>query len=136
MFSSPDTQPETNHNNPLHNIVNDTDCSDLPITEIEIRQAISKLKSDRSGGPDGLCIEMFKSVTDDIIQFLLLLFSDIYNTEVFPENWCKSIISPIHKSGPINNPENHRAIALINCLCKIFMTILTSRLTAQKHIML
>ena len=80
LFSSPDTQPEINHYHPLHIIVqdNNTDCLDLPITEIEIRQAISKLKSDRSGGPDGLCIEMFKSVTDDISQFLLLLFSDIY----------------------------------------------------------
>ena len=137
LFSSPDTQPEINHNHPLHNIVqdNNTDCLDLPITEIEIRQAISKLKSDRSGGPDGLCIEMFKSVTDDISQFLLLLFSDIYNTGVFPEDWCKSIISPIYKSGPVNNPENHRAIVLINCLCKIFITILTSRLTdwAETH---
>ena len=137
LFSSPDTHPEINHNHPLHNIVqnNNTDCLGLPITEIEIRQAISKLKSDCSGGPDGLCIELFKSVTDDIGQFLFLPFSDIYNTGVFPEDWCKSIISPIHKSGPINNPENHRAIVLINCLCKIFMTILTSRLTdwAETH---
>ena len=49
---------------------------------MEIGRAISKLKSDRSGGPDGLCIEMFKFVIDDIIQFLVLLFNDIYNTTV------------------------------------------------------
>ena len=38
-FSSQDMQAEINHNHPLHNIVqdNDTDCLDLPITEIEIR---------------------------------------------------------------------------------------------------
>ena len=39
------------------------------------------------------------------------------------------IISPIHKRGPTNNTENYRAIALIKYLCKIFMSILTTRLT-------
>ena len=96
---------------------------------MEIRRAIGKLKSDRSGGPNGLCIEMFKFVIDDIIQFLVLLFHNIYNTGLFPEDWCESIISPIHKSGPTNNTENYRGIAFINCLCKIFMSILTTRLT-------
>ena len=97
---------------------------------MEIQRAISKLKSDRSDGPDGLCIEMFKFVIDDIIQFLVLLFNYNYNTGLFSEDWCKSIISPIHISDPTNNTENYRAIVLINCLCKIFMSrILTTRLT-------
>ena len=50
--------------------------------------------------------------------------------DFFPEDWCKSIIIPIHKSGPTNNPENYRAICLINCLCKIFMNIMTVRLSS------
>ena len=96
---------------------------------MEIQRAISQLKSDRSDGPDGLCIIMFKFVIDDIIQFLVLLFNYIYNTGLFSEDWCESIISLIHISGPTNNTENYRAIVLINCLCKIVMSILTTRLT-------
>ena len=74
---------------------------------------------------------MFKAVLDDIMPFLLVLFNNVFNSGIFPESWCESIISPIqiHKSGPINKPENYRAIALINCLCKLFMEILTIRLT-------
>ena len=30
----------------------------------------------------------------------------------------------------MENPENHRAVCLINCLCKIFMNVLTIRLTS------
>ena len=69
------------------------------------------------------------------MHFLYLLFNDIYDSGIFPEDWCKSIISPIHESGPVNSPENYRAIALINCLCKIFNNILTIRLTdwAETH---
>ena len=59
----------------------------------------------------------------------MYFFHDIYNSGIFPDAWCDSIISPIHKSGSVNNPENYRAISLINCLCKIFMNILTIRLT-------
>ena len=137
LFTSHDNQVEVGPNHILQNIVqnNDTDFLESPITELEIRQSINKLKSNRTGGPDGLCIEMFKAVIDDIMHFLYLLFNDIYDSGIFPEDWCKSIISPIHKSGPVNSPENYRAIALINCLCKIFINILTIRLTdwAETH---
>ena len=51
---------------------NNSDSLDSPLTDIEIRRAINKLKSDRSGGPDGLCIEMFKSVVDDTSEFLAI----------------------------------------------------------------
>ena len=131
LFSSEDNQADIDQNHPLQNITqnNDADALESQISEAEIRYAIGKLKSDRSGGPDGLCIEMFKAVLDDIMPFLLVLFNNIFNRGIFPESWCESIISPIHKSGPINKPENYRAIALINCLCKLFMEILTIRLT-------
>ena len=137
LFSSEVNQPNIDQNHPLQNIVqnNDTTSLESQITDAEIRYALSKLKADRSGGPDGLCVEMFKAVVDDIMLFLSVLFNNIFNSGIFPEDWCESIISPIHKSGPTNKPENYRAIALINCLCKLFMNIMTIRLTewAETH---
>ena len=63
LFSSEDNPTEIDQNHPLQNIAqnNDADAFESQITEAEIRYAISKLKSDRSWGPDGLCIEMFKA---------------------------------------------------------------------------
>ena len=131
LFSSQDNQSDIGPNHPLQNISqnNDTTVLESEITEAEIRYAIGKLKTDRSGGPDGLSIEMYKAVLDIIMPFLCVLFNDIYNSGIFPDAWCDSIISPIHKSGSVDNPENYRAISLINCLCKFFMNILTIRLT-------
>ena len=62
---------------------NDADALESQITEAEIRYAIGKLKSDRSGAPAGLCIEMFKAVLDDIMPFLLVLFNNIFNIGFF-----------------------------------------------------
>ena len=63
LFSSEDNQADIDQNHPLQNIAqnNDADALESQITEAEIRYAISKLKSDRSGGPDGLCIVIFKA---------------------------------------------------------------------------
>ena len=92
--------------------------------------SIQNLKSNRSDGPDSLCIEMFKATIDTIMPYLHSLFNYIYEHGLFPEDWCRSIISHIHKAGPVGNPEHHRAVCLINCLCKIFMNVLTIRLTS------
>ena len=44
LFSPPETRPEINQDHPLQNITQDTNtyCLDIPITEMEIRRAISK----------------------------------------------------------------------------------------------
>ena len=47
---------------------------------------------------------------------------------MLPEDWCKNIICPLHKSGLQTNPENYRGISLINSISKIFTGILTLRL--------
>ena len=41
------------------------------------------------------------------------------------------MISPVHKAGPADKPEHYSAVGLINCLCKIFMNVLTLRLTTR-----
>ena len=35
---------------------------------------------------------------------------------------------PVHKSGNINAPQNHRGIAVSTCLSKIFIILLTDRI--------
>ena len=127
LFSSPDTDLNGNAEDIFRNNINENNADnlDLPITEEEIRASIRNLNLNRSGGPDGLCIEMFKVTIDIIMPYLHDLFNYLYEHGIFPEDWCKSIISPIHKGGPVNKPENYRAVMLINCLCKIFMNILT-----------
>ena len=35
------------------------------------------------GGPDGLCIEMFKAALDDIMPFLHVLFNNIFSSGIF-----------------------------------------------------
>ena len=71
---------------------------------------------------------MYKETLVLILPFLNMLFNAFFESGNFPESWCKSIITPIHKRGSRNDPSNYRAISLIDSLRKIFIGILSSRL--------
>ena len=55
----------------------DSGSLNIPICNQEIIDSIRHLKSNRSGGPDGICIEMYKHTLNDILPFLNLLFNEI-----------------------------------------------------------
>ena len=123
--SSPDE-----HEQVLQNITQNNDSTNLDrqITNDVITASVKSIHSNRSPGPDGICIVMIKVTFDDTLPFLNLLFNKIYDTGIFPSEWSKNIICPIHKSGNLSNPENFRGISLINSVSKIFTNILTIRL--------
>ena len=106
-------------------------CDDLnkSITNDEIIRNIRSLKDNKSPGPDGICAELYKYVLHEILPFLNKLFNEIFDSSNIPEEWCKSIITPIHKKGSFEDPNNYRGISLLNCISKVFMSILTKRLT-------
>ena len=106
----------------------DGDSLNSEITFDEIRISIFNLHSNRSPGPDGICVEMFKHTINETIQFLHFIFNYILDSGEFPEGWGESIICPLHKKGDRSDPGNYRAIALINSMCKIFTNILNLRL--------
>ena len=64
-----------------------------------------------------------------ILPFLVSFFNEILKSH-YPENWCKGIITPIHKQGEIDNPDNYRGITINSCLRKLFNLLLTKCLTA------
>ena len=105
------------------------DILDDPITSEEIISSIKTLRSSCSPGPDGTCMEMFKSTIHITITYLHRLFNVIMTTGNFPPEWSSSLITPVHKRGLHTDPNNYRAISVCNCLSKIFLKILSKRLT-------
>ena len=52
----------------------------------------------------------------------------MYGEGIFPKEWSKSIIIPIHKKGDANIPDNYRGIALTRVLSKVYTHVLNKRL--------
>ena len=87
------------------------------------------IKSNKSPGTDRILNEMLKSSSLEITPFLISLFNHIFRNHIFPNEWKKSIIVPIHKKGNVNVCSNFRPISLTSLLSKTYTNILNKRLT-------
>ena len=101
---------------------------DDPITVTEVINTIKTLKNKKSPGSDLIPNEFLKYLPVTFLQVLTTLFNNILKYHEFPHDWCASVIQPIHKSGPANNPSNYRPISLLSTMLKLFTSILNSRL--------
>ena len=88
------------------------------INEEEIMLAIGKMKNNKSTGPDGLVIEMYKHTQGILVPLICKLFNTILYSGICPTDWAKSIIVPVHKSGPTSVKTNFRGISLLDVTCK------------------
>ena len=59
---------------------------------------------------------------------LLKLFNRILCYGDFPTAWKSAYITPVHKGGSPDDPNNYRGISILSCVAKLFNTILTKRL--------
>ena len=98
------------------------------ITMQEVQDAINHLKTNKAAGPDGIIPEIFMHSSETILDFLVVLFNNIFDSGNFPEAWTESIIQPIHKKGSIHDPNNYRGISLLNICGKLYSYIINKRL--------
>lgn len=101
-----------------------------PITFEELQGAISSLKTGKASSFDQINNEMIKSLNPGMTNLILTLFNMCLSSGSYM--WSKSVIIPLHKKGPVSNPDNYRAISVCSCLGKLFSTVLLSRLITHR----
>lgn len=123
-------EPETKQNylNRADEINTTTASSSLLndiISEDEVRHSISQLKSGKASSLDMISNEIIKSLDSNNVSLLTKLFNICLNFGTYP--WNANIITPLHKKGCLDNPDNYRAIAVSSVLGKLFSTVLLDR---------
>ena len=98
------------------------------IKEVEVCNAIQKLKTGKSCGLDDISAEMLKAGSTDVIIYLTKLFNLLFDQGIYPKDWAKAIIVPIHKKGDTNQVNNYRGVSLLSVISKCFSSILNTRL--------
>ena len=76
---------------------------DYPITELEIRTAVKKLKNNKSSYSDKIRNEI-KASLNEMMPVYHKLFNIVFNGGSMPLMWCSGLITPILKSGVRNDP--------------------------------
>ena len=129
VFNTFDSLPEEEDSDDVMEDEAAAGVFDEPIFRDEVTASIRNLKLGKSAGLDKIVSEMLKYVDQIVADFLVQLFNKLYDEGIFPKEWSKSIIVPIHKKGDANIPDNYRGIALTSVLSKVYTHILNKRLT-------
>lgn len=101
---------------------------DYQITSKELYSAVISLKNNKAVGFDAISNEMLKCGFNCVQNCLLKLFNTVLTAGSYPTNWKQAYLTPVHKGGSLDNPNNYRGISILSCVAKLFNTILTKRL--------
>ncbi|GBC14866.2 hypothetical protein GLOIN_2v1485349 [Rhizophagus irregularis DAOM 181602=DAOM 197198] len=96
----------------------------------EILEAAKELPQGKASGPSGITYEDIKLTILPLKEYIQEIFNDILETEEIPKQWLKANIYPIPKPKPWGyDLNNTRPITLLETLRKMFMKIITNRLS-------
>ena len=86
----------------------------------DIGKIIQNLELNKAHGHDNISTRMLKIFGDSICVSLKMIFKQALVTGIFPSEWKKENIVPIHKKGDKQNIKNYRPVSLLPICGKIF----------------
>ena len=80
-------------------------------------------------GPDGISARFLREVAAEIAQPLTILYNKSLKTGVIPSDWKLCNVTPVHKSGSVNDPSDYRPISVVSVFAKLMEKIVASQLS-------
>ena len=98
-----------------------------PFTK-EVNEAISRLKNNKTPGPNGVTSELIKLLDGEAGEKLRELLHRCWEEEELFEEMNQADLAAIYKKGKTEQPENYRPIALLNIGDKLMASMIQKRL--------
>ena len=90
------------------------------VNRAEVEVALEGMQIGKAVGPDGIPVEVWKSLGEEGVDMLLDLLQKIFEQEKMSEEWRDSVIVPIFKKkGDIQDCGNYRGMKTIYHTMKI-----------------
>ena len=99
---------------------------DDPITVLEVRNVIAKLRQGRAAGIDGIPPGILKLLNGEWLYVLTYLFNMVFDGE-YPKQWAISKLFTIFKKGSTADTNNYRGISIQGALAKDYDGVLRNR---------
>ena len=98
------------------------------ILESEVKWALGSITTNKASGDDGIPVDPFQILKDDAVKMLHTLCQQIWKTQLWPQDWKRSVFIPIPKKGNAKECSNYHTIALTSQASKLMFRILHVRL--------
>ena len=67
------------------------------ILECEVRWALGSITMNKASGGDGIPVELFQILKDDVVKVLHSIWQQIWKARQWPQDWKRSVFIPIPK---------------------------------------
>ena len=108
-----------------HDVITNLDPDSL---ECEVKWALESITMNKAGGGDGIPVELFQFLKDDVVKVLHSICQQIWKTQEWPQDWKRSVFIPIPKKGNAKECSNYHTIAFISHVSEVMLKILQARL--------
>ena len=100
------------------------------VSTSSVYSLLCALDEKKAVGPDGLSARFLREIAGEITVPLTILFNKSLETGVFPGDWKRCNVTPVHKSGPVDNPGNFRPISVVPMAAKLLEKIVAQQLSS------
>ena len=86
------------------------------ILECKVKSALGSITMNKASGGDGISISSpkFQVLKDDAVNVLNSICQQIWKTQQWPQDWKRSVFTPIPKKCNVKECSNYHTIALIS----------------------
>ena len=116
-YTKKDLHDPDNHDGVITHLESD-------ILECEVKWALRSITMCKASGGDGIPVELFQILKDDAVKVLHSICQQSWKTQQWPQDWKRSVFSPIPKTGNAKVCSNYCTVALISLSSKVMLKIL------------
>ena len=116
--------------NELHKLEQEPFFSELDfrITENEITEALNRLNTKASPGPDKISGAFLVAGKEILMPMFKLFFQKLFSLASHPVSFAYNFLKSLLKKGDPGDPDNYRGIAIGSMISKLFNLIILERL--------
>ena len=98
------------------------------ILECEVKWVLGSITTNKASGGDGIPAKLFQILKDNVVKVLHSICQQIWKSQQWPQDWKRTVFTPIPKKDNAKECFNYYIIALISHASKVMLKILQARL--------
>ena len=75
------------------------------ILECDVKWALGSITMNKASGSDGIPVELFQILKDDVVKVLHSICQQIWKTQQWPQDWKRSVFIPVSKKAVPKNAQ-------------------------------